>query len=46
MSIYGEKILSGQQDLSWADYAAEITGKYPALLSVDLMDYTYVPHPS
>lgn len=38
-SIYGKKILSGQQDLSWADYAAEKTGKYPALLSIDLMDY-------
>ncbi|CAI4213996.1 unnamed protein product [Parascedosporium putredinis] len=39
-SIYGKKILSGQQDLTWADYAANKAGKYPALLSVDLMDYS------
>lgn len=39
-SIYGKKILSGQQDLVWADYVAEQTGKTPALLSVDLMDYS------
>jgi mannan endo-1,4-beta-mannosidase len=39
-SIYGEKILSGQQDLKWADYIEEQTGKVPALVSVDLMDYS------
>jgi mannan endo-1,4-beta-mannosidase len=39
-SIYGKKILSGQQDLSWADYVEEQTGKRPALVSVDLMDYS------
>lgn len=46
MSIYGEKILSGQQDLSWADYVADKVGKFPALLSVDLMDYRYAPRPT
>jgi mannan endo-1,4-beta-mannosidase len=39
-SIYGKKILSGQQGLSWANYVAEQTGKTPALLSIDLMDYS------
>ncbi|KAF2837329.1 glycoside hydrolase family 26 protein [Patellaria atrata CBS 101060] len=40
ISIYGEKILSGQQDLSWANWIAERVGKTPALVSVDLMDYS------
>ncbi|KAK3905780.1 mannan endo-1,4-beta-mannosidase [Staphylotrichum tortipilum] len=39
-SIYGKKILSGQQDLSWANWIAQQTGKTPALVSVDLMDYS------
>ncbi|KAK4159509.1 family 26 putative glycoside hydrolase [Cladorrhinum sp. PSN259] len=39
-SIYGKKILSGQQDLTWADYVQQQTGKTPALLAVDLMDYS------
>ncbi|EJT76742.1 hypothetical protein GGTG_06658 [Gaeumannomyces tritici R3-111a-1] len=39
-SIYGKKILSGQQDLKWADYVTQQTGKTPALVAVDLMDYT------
>jgi mannan endo-1,4-beta-mannosidase len=39
-SIYGKKILSGQQDLSWADWVGRLTGKTPALVSVDLMDYS------
>jgi mannan endo-1,4-beta-mannosidase len=39
-SIYGKKILSGQQDLSWADWVTQLTGKTPALVSVDLMDYS------
>ncbi|KAL1843477.1 hypothetical protein VTJ49DRAFT_1348 [Mycothermus thermophilus] len=39
-SIYGKKILSGQQELSWADWIAQQTGKTPALVSVDLMDYS------
>lgn len=40
LSIYGSNILSGQQDLSWAEWVAEQTGKTPALVSVDLMDYS------
>ncbi|KAL6858348.1 Mannan endo-1,4-beta-mannosidase man26A [Amphichorda felina] len=39
-SIYGSNILSGQQDLKWADWVEEQTGKAPALVSVDLMDYS------
>ncbi|AEO53670.1 glycoside hydrolase family 26 protein [Thermothelomyces thermophilus ATCC 42464] len=39
-SIYGKKILAGQQDLTWADYVTQQTGKTPALVSVDLMDYS------
>ncbi|KAK4156194.1 mannan endo-1,4-beta-mannosidase [Chaetomidium leptoderma] len=39
-SIYGKKILSGQQELSYANWIAEQTGKTPALVSVDLMDYS------
>jgi len=40
-SIYGKKILSGQQDLAWADWITNLTGgKTPALVSVDLMDYS------
>lgn len=40
VSIYGKKILSGQQDLSWAEWIKTQTGKTPALVSVDLMDYS------
>ncbi|KAK4187353.1 family 26 putative glycoside hydrolase [Podospora australis] len=39
-SIYGKKILSGQQELSWANWIAQQTGKTPALVAVDLMDYS------
>lgn len=39
-SIYGKKILSGQQDLSYANYVSSTTGKTPALVSSDLMDYS------
>ena len=39
-SIYGKKILSGQQELSWSNWIAQQTGKTPALVSVDLMDYS------
>ncbi|EGS22650.1 uncharacterized protein CTHT_0011220 [Thermochaetoides thermophila DSM 1495] len=39
-SIYGKKILSGQQELSWANWISQQTGKTPALVSVDLMDYS------
>lgn len=39
-SIYGSKILSGQQELVWADYVEEQTGKRPALVAVDFIDYS------
>jgi mannan endo-1,4-beta-mannosidase len=39
-SIYGKKILSGQQELSWSNWIAEQVGKTPALVAVDLMDYS------
>ncbi|KAH6619313.1 glycosyl hydrolase family 26-domain-containing protein [Chaetomium sp. MPI-SDFR-AT-0129] len=39
-SIYGNKILSGQQELSDANWVGEQTGKIPAVVSVDLMDYS------
>ncbi|EMR72134.1 putative mannan endo- -beta-mannosidase protein [Eutypa lata UCREL1] len=40
VSIYGKNILSGQQDLSYADWITENIGKTPAVVSVDLMDYS------
>lgn len=40
VSIYGKKILSGQQDMKWANWITQNVGKTPALLSVDLMDYS------
>ncbi|KAK4448759.1 mannan endo-1,4-beta-mannosidase [Podospora aff. communis PSN243] len=39
-SIYGKKILSGQQEISYGDYVKQVTGKTPALISVDLMDHS------
>ncbi|OHE97167.1 glycosyl hydrolase family 26 [Colletotrichum orchidophilum] len=39
-SIYGKNILSGQQELNYANWVNEIIGKSPALVSVDLMDYS------
>ena len=39
-SIYGTKILSGQQELSWANWVGTQTGKIPAIVAVDLMDYS------
>ncbi len=39
-SIYGKKILSGQQELSYADWINTQTGKTPALVSLDFMDYS------
>ncbi|HSC68406.1 MAG TPA: glycosyl hydrolase [Cellvibrio sp.] len=44
-SIWGQKILSGQQDLTWKDsidMAERVhnnTGKYPALMGYDFMNY-------
>ncbi|RYP22092.1 hypothetical protein DL765_001851 [Monosporascus sp. GIB2] len=40
ISIYGKNILSGQQDLSYANWITENVGKTPAVVSVDLMDYS------
>lgn len=39
-SIYGKKILSGQQDLPRANWITQQIQKTPALLSVDLIDYS------
>ncbi|KAK3319582.1 glycosyl hydrolase family 26-domain-containing protein [Cercophora scortea] len=39
-AVYGKKILSGQQDLSKATWIQTQTGKTPALVSVDLIDYS------
>lgn len=39
-SIYGKKILSGQQELSWSNWIQQQVGKTPAVVAVDLMDYS------
>jgi mannan endo-1,4-beta-mannosidase len=39
-SIYGKNILSGQQDQASLDWVTTNIGKTPAILGVDLMDYT------
>ncbi|KAF2786855.1 glycoside hydrolase family 26 protein [Melanomma pulvis-pyrius CBS 109.77] len=39
-SIYGKKILSGQQDQASLDWVTTNVGKTPAILGVDFMDYT------
>ncbi|KAI1160082.1 carbohydrate-binding module family 35 [Nemania serpens] len=39
-SIYGRKILSGQQDATWADWVTQQVGKTPAVLGVDLIEYS------
>ncbi|GKT46133.1 mannan endo-1,4-beta-mannosidase [Colletotrichum spaethianum] len=39
-SIYGKNILSGQQELSYSNWINDLIGKLPALVSVDLMDYS------
>ncbi|OLN96871.1 Mannan endo-1,4-beta-mannosidase [Colletotrichum chlorophyti] len=39
-SIYGKNILSGQQELSYSNWINDQIGKLPALVSVDLMDYS------
>lgn len=44
-SIYGKKVLSGQMDLTWHDETNmaqrvfDLTGKYPALMGYDFMNY-------
>ncbi|WP_339272831.1 glycosyl hydrolase [Paenibacillus sp. FSL W8-0426] len=40
VSQYGKKIISGQQTLEDAEWVNRQTGKYPALVSGDLMDYS------
>ena len=48
-SIYGKQILSGQQDLTWDDSidmrqrVIDDTGRWPAMLGFDLMNYPYSP---
>ncbi|WP_240633179.1 glycosyl hydrolase [Paenibacillus montanisoli] len=37
---YGKSIIAGQQTLSDAEWIYEQTGKYPALVSFDMMDYS------
>jgi mannan endo-1,4-beta-mannosidase len=39
-SIYGQKILSGQQDQASLDWVRANVGKTPAVLGLDFMDYT------
>ncbi|KAF2464192.1 mannan endo-1,4-beta-mannosidase-like protein [Lindgomyces ingoldianus] len=39
-SIYGKKTLSGQQDQASLDWVTQNVGKTPAILGLDLMDYT------
>ncbi|WP_231869837.1 glycosyl hydrolase [Paenibacillus riograndensis] len=39
-SQYGQKIISGQQTLEDAEWIGQETGKYPAILATDLMDYS------
>lgn len=39
-SIYGKKILSGQQDQPSFDWVVSNVGKTPAILGLDFMDYT------
>lgn len=39
-SIYGKHILSGQQDATSLDWITQNVGKTPAVLGIDMMDYT------
>ncbi|KAI3336279.1 carbohydrate-binding module family 35 [Xylariaceae sp. AK1471] len=39
-SLYGQKILSGQQDATWANWVTQQVGKTPAVLGVDLIEYS------
>ena len=41
---YGRRTLSGQQDLAYARRIYTQTGKYPAVLGVDLIDYSPSAH--
>ncbi|WP_159884530.1 glycosyl hydrolase [Paenibacillus puerhi] len=40
VSQYGQKIISGQQELSSVEWIYQQTGKLPAIFSTDLMDYS------
>jgi mannan endo-1,4-beta-mannosidase len=40
IDLYGEKVLSGQQDMAEIEYIYGITGKYPAVSAFDLIDYS------
>lgn len=40
LSQYGQKIISGQQTLEDVEWIKQQTGKYPAIFSTDLMDYS------
>lgn len=39
-SIYGKKILSGQQELSYANWIGQQTGKVPAVVALDFIEYS------
>ncbi len=39
-SIYGTQTLSGQGEVANADWVEQTTGERPALLGLDMMDYT------
>jgi len=39
-SVYGRSTLSGQQDLSEAEYVQKVTGTMPAIVVTDLIEYS------
>ncbi len=39
-SVYGEKIIAGQQDLTEVQYIRQVTGREPAIGAFDLIDYS------
>ena len=40
VDYYGQQVLSGQQDMSEMNYIYSVTGKWPAVGVLDLMDYS------
>lgn len=40
VSVHGTAVISGQQKRVDADHMAELTGRFPALVGFDLMDYS------
>jgi mannan endo-1,4-beta-mannosidase len=40
VSAHGDEVLAGQQGRAEAEHMAALTGRYPALLGLDLMDYS------